>query len=135
MTKTTHINPVTGRAFRAEEAKPLAKAMKSRAFAQPQWATYWQWKGQGRVVREGEQGVVITGKSGFQWRVYNVAQVEDQAEAARAPVAPATKPARASAKAKAAPKSKKSSAARGAAADSDDLFAGFRRQFEKLTKK
>lgn len=84
MSKTTHINPVTGRPFKDENVPDLAHALQARRFTTPQWATFQQWKGTGRLVRKGETGVTLTGQSGFQWRVFNVAQTEaEQTEAAR----------------------------------------------------
>lgn len=88
MSKPTHVNPVSGRAFKAEEAAPLDNVLRQRRFTEPKWATYQQWKGTGRLVRKGEQGTELTGASGFKWRVFNVSQTETgEAEAARAPVA------------------------------------------------
>lgn len=111
MSKTTHINPVSGRPFKAEEAAPLDNVLRQRRFAEPKWATFQQWKGTGRLVRKGEQGTELTGASGFKWRVFNVSQTETvEAEAARAPVAiraPSPKATPRKAKSTRAPESKK----------------------------
>lgn len=85
MSITTHINAVTGRALKAENIAVLDSTMRTRHFADPQWATFQQWKGSGRTVRPNETGVTLEGASGFQWRVFNISQTEGvEAEAARA---------------------------------------------------
>lgn len=122
MSKTTHVNPISGRPFKAEEAAALDAALKARRFTAPQWATYQQWKGTGRTVKPGETGTVCTGTSGFQWRVFNIAQTvgEGEAEAARAPVVtPAPAPKERKAKPIRAPESKKVSGAPSAPAVSN----------------
>lgn len=128
MSKTTHTNPVTGRTLKAENIDALDQAMRSRRFAEPHWATFQQWKGTGRPVRPGETGIALEGSSGFTWRVFNVAQTEGGAAAARAPApAVARSPAAPARKVKPstrAPESKKiiPRAARGAAAAKDKAF-------------
>ena len=93
MSKTTHINPITGRPLKAENIAALDQAMQSRRFAEPKWATFQQWKGTGRAVKPGETGFTLEGASGFQWRVFNVSQtVEGEAKAARAPAVIAPRP-------------------------------------------
>lgn len=106
MSKTTHTNPITGRALKAENLSALDQVMQSQRFAEPKWATFQQWKGTGRTVKPGETGIILEGSSGFQWRVFNVSQtVEGEAEAARAPAPVAARPAAPAArKAKASPR-------------------------------
>lgn len=129
MSKSTHINGVTGKTIKAENLPALDHAMRAQRFAEPRWATFWQWKGTGRTVPKGASGVELVGKSGFKWSVFNISQTSEVgAEAARAP-APVSTPAPAAPARKTNPtraglkKAPHERRAAGAPADTREAFA------------
>jgi antirestriction protein ArdC len=77
----THVNASTGKVLseQANSVEPLDSAMSAASYADPQWATFQQWKKLNRRVMKGEKGTQLEGTNGFTWYVFNVAQTKVKA--------------------------------------------------------
>jgi hypothetical protein len=108
MSTINHMNPATNREFKAVNLEVLTEAMHEHGYVAAHWATYNQWQTVTRKVRNSEKGVMLEGASGFQWRVFNVAQTDVMGDVSAAP-APTPTPAPAP---KASPKATAKASAR-----------------------
>jgi len=70
-TRSSFVNPVTGRTYQGEKN---LEALAHVALGY-HWATFNQWKSTGRVVRKGERGTVLFGR-GFTFRVFEESQTQ-----------------------------------------------------------